>query len=85
MNHILLQKKQMTPGHGAFGKTIVFGIFRRNGKVFTEIVPVCKRAPIQRLFVYDTTSKALFFPMGEREYYGLVNMGHKTLPGCGTV
>jgi transposase-like protein len=31
-------------GRGAFGKTIVFGIFRRNGSVFTEIVPDCRKA-----------------------------------------
>ena len=28
-------------GRGAFGKTIVFGIFQRNGSVYTEIVPDC--------------------------------------------
>jgi len=26
-------------GRGAYGKTIVFGVFKRNGKVYTEIVP----------------------------------------------
>jgi hypothetical protein len=26
-------------GRGALGKTIIFGIFKRNGKVYTEIVP----------------------------------------------
>ena len=26
-------------GRGALGKTIVFGIYKRNGKVYTEIVP----------------------------------------------
>ena len=30
-------------GRGARGKTIVFGIFKRNGKVYTEVVPDCKR------------------------------------------
>ena len=34
-------------GRGAFGKTIVFGIFKRNGKVYTEIVPDCRRATLQ--------------------------------------
>ena len=33
-------------GRGAFGKN-VFGIFRRNGSVFTEIVPDCRRATLQ--------------------------------------
>ena len=26
-------------GRGTFGKTIVFGLFKQNGKVYTEIVP----------------------------------------------
>ena len=34
-------------GRGAFGKTIVFGIFKQNGKVYTEIVPDCRRATLQ--------------------------------------
>jgi hypothetical protein len=31
-------------GRGASGKTIVFGIFKRNSCVYTEIVPDCKEA-----------------------------------------
>jgi transposase len=34
-------------GRGASGKTIVFGIFKRNGCVSTEIVPDCKKATLQ--------------------------------------
>ncbi len=30
-------------GRGAAGKTIVFGIYKRKGKVYTEIVPNCSR------------------------------------------
>jgi hypothetical protein len=30
-------------GRGAGGKNIVFGIFQQNGKVYTEIVPDCRR------------------------------------------
>jgi transposase len=30
-------------GRGAGGKTIVFGIIKRNGSVFTEIVPDAKK------------------------------------------
>jgi transposase len=29
-------------GRGASGKTIVFGIFKRNGSVYTEAVPDCR-------------------------------------------
>ena len=34
-------------GRGASGKTIVFGIFKRKGKVYTEIVPDCRRSTLQ--------------------------------------
>lgn len=34
-------------GRGAYGKTIVFGIFQRNGHVYTEIVPNCSKATLQ--------------------------------------
>lgn len=30
-------------GRGAYGKTPVFGIFQRGGRVYTEIVPDCAR------------------------------------------
>jgi hypothetical protein len=30
-------------GRGAYGKTIVFGIYKRNGSVYTEIVSNCSR------------------------------------------
>jgi transposase len=34
-------------GRGASGKTIVFGLLKRNGKVYTRIVPNCSRATLQ--------------------------------------
>ena len=36
-------------GRGASGKTIVFGIFKRNGWVYTEIVPDCKKRTLQAI------------------------------------
>jgi transcriptional regulator with XRE-family HTH domain len=35
-------------GRGAYGKTIVFGIFKRNGRVYTEIVPNCSKSTLQK-------------------------------------
>lgn len=35
-------------GRGAGSKTIVFGIFKRNGSVYTEIVPDCAKATLQK-------------------------------------
>src|SRR5262245_49088979 len=34
-------------GRGAGGKTIVFGVFKRNGRVYTQIVPDAKRATLR--------------------------------------
>ena len=34
-------------GRGATGKTPVFGILQRKGKVYTEIVPDCAKATLQ--------------------------------------
>src|SRR5437763_14575985 len=36
-------------GRGASGKTIVFGLLKRSGKVYTEIVPDCSKATLQAI------------------------------------
>jgi len=36
-------------GRGAKGKTIVFGIYKRQGKVYTEIVPDASRNTLQAI------------------------------------
>ena len=36
-------------GRGASGKTPVFGLLKRNGKVYTEIVPDCSKATLQAI------------------------------------
>jgi len=36
-------------GRGASKKTIVFGLFKRNGKVYTEIVSDCKSATLSNI------------------------------------
>ena len=34
-------------GRGTHGKTIVFGLLRRNGRVYTESVPDCSKPTLQ--------------------------------------
>lgn len=34
-------------GCGARGKTIVFGLFKRNGHVYAEVVPICSKAALK--------------------------------------
>jgi hypothetical protein len=36
-------------GRGASGKTIVFGLFKRDDQVYTEIVTDCKKATLQAI------------------------------------
>ena len=36
-------------GRGVQGKTIVFGLYKRQGKVYTEIVSDCSKATLQAI------------------------------------
>jgi len=64
-------------GRGAFGKTIVFGIFKRNGSVFTEIVPDCRRATLQAVIRGRVNLESVIHSDGWRGYNGLVDLGYK--------
>ena len=41
-------------GRGARGKTIVFGLLKRRGKIYTEIVPDCSAATLQSIILGKT-------------------------------
>ena len=64
-------------GRGAFGKTIVFGIFKRNGKVYTEIVPDCRRSTLQAVIRGRVSLESIIHTDGWRGYNGLVDLGYK--------
>ena len=64
-------------GRGAYGKTIVFGIFRRNGKVYTEIVPDCSKATLQGVIRGRVSLDSIIHSDRWRGYNGLVDMGYK--------
>jgi transposase len=64
-------------GRGALGKTIVFGIFRRNGKVYTEIVPNCARKTLQAVIRGRIELESVIHSDGWRGYDGLVDLGYK--------
>ena len=63
-------------GRGASGKTIVFGIFKRNGCVYTEIVPDCKKATLQAIIRGRVGLDAVINSDGWRGYDGLVDVGY---------
>lgn len=64
-------------GRGAFGKTIVFGIYKRNGKVYTEIVPDCSRATLHAVIRGKVKLKSVIHSDKWRAYDGLVDLGYK--------
>jgi transposase len=63
-------------GRGASGKTIVFGIFKRNGSVYTEIVPDCKKVTLQAIIRGRVAVEAVIHSDGWRGYDGLVDVGY---------
>jgi transposase-like protein len=64
-------------GRGAAGKTIVFGVFKRNGKVYTEIVPDVKRRSLQAIIRGRVDAGSVIHSDGWRGYDGLVDLGYE--------
>lgn len=62
-------------GRGAGGKTIVFGVFKRNGWVSTEIVPDAKKVTLQRVIRGKVSLDSVIHSDGWRGYHGLVDVG----------
>lgn len=63
-------------GRGASGKTIVFGIFKRNGSVYTEIVPDCRKKTLQAIIRGRVAADTVIHSDGWRGYDGLVDVGY---------
>jgi transposase-like protein len=63
-------------GRGASGKTIVFGLLKREGKVYTEIVPDCKKVTLQAIIRGRVSLEAVIHSDGWRGYDGLVDVGY---------
>lgn len=63
-------------GRGSYGKTIVFGILERNGKVYTEIVPDCSRATLQAIIRGRVKPDSVIHSDKWRGYNGLVDVGY---------
>ncbi len=62
-------------GRGAFGKTIVFGIYKRNGCVYTEIVPNCSRKTLYAIIKGKVDAASTIHTDGFRTYDGIVDLG----------
>jgi transposase-like protein len=57
-------------------KQPVFGILKRNGKVYTEIIPDCKKDTLSLIIKGKIDKSAVIYSDGWRGYDGLVDMGY---------
>ena len=64
-------------GRGAKGKTIVFGMKKREGKVYTQIIANCSKEVILPMIKRKIGKSATLFTDGFKTYDGLVNFGYK--------
>jgi len=64
-------------GRGASGKTIVFGIFKRNGQVYTQIVPDAKKRTLQAVIRGRVDLRSVIHSDGWIGYDGLVDLGYR--------
>jgi len=63
-------------GRGAGGKTIVFGVFKREGQVYTEIVPDVKKTTLRKAIRGKVSLDTVVHSGGWRGYDGLVDVGY---------
>jgi transposase len=64
-------------GRGAGKKTIVFGICKRHGKVYTEVVEDCTKPTILAAIRGKVDLRSVIHSDGFKSYDGLVDMGYK--------
>ena len=61
---------------GAGSKTIIFGLFQRAGRVYTEIVPDCSKPTLQGIIRVKIDPAAMVNTDGWRGYDGLVDVSY---------
>jgi len=64
-------------GRGASNKTIVFGLYKRDGKVYTEIVPDVKAKTLQAIIRGHANIESVIHTDGWKGYDGLVDFGYE--------
>jgi transposase-like protein len=64
-------------GRGAFRKVPVFGLLKRKGKVYTQIVPNCSRAVLTAILKGKVALGSVIYSDGWKGYSGLVDLGYK--------
>ena len=64
-------------GRGAENKHIVFGIYKRNGKVYTEIVKNVQAKTLQRIIKGKVSFDSTVYTDGFRSYDSIVHLGYQ--------
>ena len=64
-------------GRGAGGKIPVFGVLKRHGKVYTQIVPDCSRKTLQAIIRGKVSLDSAIRSGGFHSYDGLVDLGYR--------
>jgi transposase-like protein len=64
-------------GRGAGGKGIVFGVFKRNGKVYTELVEDCSKKSLLAVIRGRISPETVIHSDGWPGYDGLVDVGYE--------
>jgi transposase-like protein len=64
-------------GRGAAGKTPVFGLLKRNGKVYTQIIKKCSKQEIMPIIQGKILESSTIYSDGWKAYDGLVLNGYE--------
>ena len=64
-------------GRGAYGKTIVFGLKKRKGNVYTQVIRNYSKTEILSLIRSKISKKTTVFTDGFKTYDSLVDLGYK--------
>lgn len=68
-------KGKLKRGRGT-RKQPVFGVLKRNGRVYTEIIPNCKKKTLEPIIKGKIDKSATVYSDGWRAYDGLVDVGY---------
>jgi transposase len=64
-------------GRGARGKHIVFGLIKRGGNVYTQVVTNCSAAELLPIIRKRVAEESVVYTDGFKTYDGLVDLGYK--------
>lgn len=64
-------------GRGARGKVPVVGLLKRNGRVYTQVIPNCTREELMPVIHGKVLSESTVYTDGWKSYDGLILSGYK--------